>query len=103
MSGERLRDQRVVMLAAGFEAVNFAAQAGLSTIDAPGIQKHRTTYLAVRLIPFALFQHGYGYERANSPIKTHNPAFLLQGRDRLPPPFQAPTHAHPQPPAISSY
>src|SRR5260370_28533339 len=90
MSGERLRDQRVVMLAAGFEAVNFAAQAGLSTIDAPGIQKHRTTYLAGRLIPFALFQHGYGDERANAPIKTPNSAFLLQGHDRLRRPFPDP-------------
>ena len=36
----------VVVLAAGFEAVDLAAQAGLAAINAAGVQKHRAAHLA---------------------------------------------------------
>src|SRR5258708_25500065 len=78
-SGERLVDESVIVLAARLEPVNFAAQTGLSAIDAPGIQEHRATHLAVGLLALALFQHGHRDQRTYAPIKTQDPTLLLEG------------------------
>src|SRR5260370_28589818 len=69
VSLERLLDERVVVLAARLEPVNFAAQTGLSAIDAAGIQEHRATDLSRRLVACALFQHCHREQRPDGPIQ----------------------------------
>jgi hypothetical protein len=65
-----LGNERLIGLFAGFQAINLPAQAGLSPVDTPGIQKQRAADLLEWLIArIRLFEDGNGNERANSPIK----------------------------------
>src|ERR1051326_9134104 len=48
MGRERLGAQGGVVRAAGFEAVDLPAQAGLAAIDAARVQKHRAAHLGER-------------------------------------------------------
>src|SRR5260370_9265127 len=81
VSLERLLDERVIVLAARLEPVNFAAQTGLSAIDAAGIQEHRATHLAVGLLAFALFQPGHCDQRTYAPITPRDQTLFLEERD----------------------
>src|SRR5260370_32681367 len=55
LSGERLLAERVVMLAACFQAINLPAQAGLPPLNATAVPKDRATHLAVRPPPLPVF------------------------------------------------
>ena len=78
---ERPRDEGGIVLAAGVEAVDLAAQAGLAAVNAPGVQKHRAAHLANTLLAQAFLHHGGGDQRAHPPVKAQHPALRGQRRD----------------------
>ncbi len=95
-----LLDQQHIAIPTGFEAVNLAAQACLSAIDASSIQKDRAAHLAVRLVPLARFQHGHRDQRPSRPSPIPGRGAPVQGELHTQPALLV---SHPAPPRSSPH
>ncbi len=61
-------DQQRIAVPTGCEAINLTTEAGLSAIDASGVQKDRAAHLVVRFVLITLFQHRDRDQRPHPPI-----------------------------------